>query len=230
VVFNNPMLYNSMMISVGRTVIGTLYTILVTGLASYSVSKIYPGKRLFTIILIIPMFIGAPLIPYYVVLFQLGLFNNFLVYILPAGFNAWYMLLMRTFFAGIPESMGESAKLDGAGELTIFFRIIIPLSMPIMATIAMFAGVAQWNSWFDGMVFVSRPQLRPMATLLQEMLHNFEFSDLRRALEQRVRDRTTSPESVKMATIIVSTIPIICVYPFLQKYFIKGVMIGAVKA
>ena len=160
----------------------------------------------------------------------MGLFNNFLVYILPLGFSTWYMLLMRTFFESIPESLSESARLDGAGEFRIFYRIILPLSMPILATIAMFAGVGQWNSWFDGMIYVSRPQLRPMATMIQEMLQRFEFSDLRRAIEQRVRDSTTSPESVKMATIIVSTVPIICVYSFLQRYFIKGVMIGAVKA
>jgi putative aldouronate transport system permease protein len=176
------------------------------------------------------MYISGGIIPYYVLLRQLGLFNSFLVYILPLGFNTYYLLLMRTFFESIPESLGESARLDGAGEIIIFFRIIFPLSMPIIATIAMFAGVWQWNSWFDGMVYISRPQMRPMATLIQEMLQNFESSDLRRAIEQRVRDSTTSPESVKMATIIVSTVPIICVYPFLQKYFIKGVMIGAVKA
>jgi putative aldouronate transport system permease protein len=176
------------------------------------------------------MYINGGMIPYYVVLNQLGLFNNFLVYILPLGFSAFYMLLMRTFFEGVPESLHESARLDGARELTIFIRIILPLSMPIIATIAMFAGVMQWNSWFDGMVYVSRPQMRPMATLIQEMLHKFEASDLRRAIEQQVRDSTTSPESVKMATIVISTVPIICVYPFLQKYFIKGVMIGAVKA
>jgi len=203
---------------------------LVTGLASYSISKQYPGKRLLTIFLIIPMYFSGGIIPFYVVIRQLGLFNNFLVYILPLGFSTWYMLLMRTFFESIPESLSESARLDGAGEFRIFYRIILPLSMPILATIAMFAGVGQWNSWFDGMIYVSRPQLRPMATMIQEMLQRFEFSDLRRAIEQRVRDSTTSPESVKMATIIVSTVPIICVYPFLQRYFIKGVMIGAVKA
>ena len=230
VVFGNNMIYTSMLISVMRTVLGTLYTIIVTGLASYSISRQYPGKRALSILLIIPMYISGGMIPYYVVLSQLGLFNNFLVYILPLGFSAYYMLLMRTFFEGVPESLHESARLDGAGELTIFLRIIIPLSMPIIATIAMFSGVMQWNSWFDGMVYISKPQMRPMATLIQEMLHKFEASDLRRAIEQQVRDSTTSPESVKMATIVVSTVPIICVYPFLQKYFIKGVMIGAVKA
>jgi len=230
VVFGNSMIYTSMLISVMRTVLGTLYAIIVTGLASYSISRTYPGRRVLSIMLIIPMYISGGMIPYYVVLSQLGLFNNFLVYILPLGFSAYYMLLMRTFFEGVPESLHESARLDGAGELTIFLRIIVPLSMPIIATIAMFSGVMQWNSWFDGMVYVSRPQLRPMATLIQEMLHRFETSDLRRAIEQQVRDSTTSPESVKMATIVVSTVPIICVYPFLQKYFIKGVMIGAVKA
>jgi putative aldouronate transport system permease protein len=230
VVFGNKMIYTSMLISVMRTVFGTLYTIIVTGLASYSISRRYPGRRMLSILLIIPMYISGGMIPYYVVLNRLGLFNNFFVYILPLGFSAYYMLLMRTFFEGVPESLHESARLDGAGELMIFVRIIVPLSMPILATIAMFAGVFQWNSWFDGMVYVSRPQMRPMATMIQEMLHKFEVSDLRRAIEQQVRDSTTSPESVKMATIVVSSVPIICVYPFLQKYFIKGVMIGAVKA
>lgn len=230
VVFKSNTILNSFYITVARTVLGVVYAILVTGLASYAISKRdIPGNRLISIFLIIPMYVSGGLLPYYVLIHDLHLFNNFLVFIVPAGFSAYNMLVMRTYFESIPASLEESAKLDGAGELTVLFKIIFPLSKPILATIAIFVGVRQWNQWFDAMLFITKPSLLPMQAILQKMLKEADLADLGvKAMVAKQRD--TSAESLRMATLMVTTIPIVLIYPFLQKHFIKGVMIGAVKA
>lgn len=231
VVFKNKLIYNSLCITVLRTFFGTVAGLVVTGLAAYAISKRkLPGKRMISIILIIPMYLSGGLIPYYVLITKLHLVNNFLVYILPHTFYAFNMIIMRTFFDTIPESLEESVKLDGGGDFTIFTKIIIPLSMPIIATMAMFLGVWQWNSWFDGMLFINNQYLLPMQTVLQRLLLENFSAQLSAEAFASLGSRRTTPESLKMATLIVSTIPIVCVYPFFQKYFIKGIMIGAVKA
>lgn len=230
VVFKNQLILNSFLVSVLRTAAAIVYSLIVTGLASYAISKsMLPGKKILSLILIVPMYISGGLIPYYVLIHDLHLFNNFLVYILPHGFSAFNMLIMKTYFDTLPPGLEESARLDGAGDITIFFRIILPLSMPIVATISMFVGVWHWNSWFDVMLFVNNIKLMPMQTMLQKLLMENFSADLKAQAAQAMGNNTTSPESLKMATIIVSTIPIVCIYPFFQKYFIKGVMIGAVK-
>jgi putative aldouronate transport system permease protein len=230
-VLANPAILRAFFISVSRTVIGVSYTLLVTGLAAYAVSKEWlAGRRFIVIYLIIPMYISGGLIPYYVLIHQIGLFNNFLVYILPHGFWAFNMLIMRTFFQTIPPSLEESASLDGAGPLTIFIKIIIPLSMPIVATISIFVGVFQWNSWFDGMLFITKKDLVPMQTFMQRLLMENFTTDILAKQSLSSSNITSSPESVKMSMIIVTTFPVLTIYPFFQKYFIKGVMIGAVKA
>jgi len=228
-VLDNPAIGRAFFISVARTALGIAYALIITGLAAYAISKEkLVGKRAITIFLIIPMYVSGGLIPYYVLIHQIGLFNNFLVYILPHGFWAFNMLIMRTYFQTIPSSLEEQAQIDGAGPLTIFFRIIVPLSMPIVATISIFVGVWHWNSWFDGMLFMTKRELIPMQTLMQRLLVENFTTDIFARISQTAS--VASPESVKMAMIIVTTVPVICIYPFFQKYFIKGVMIGAVKA
>jgi putative aldouronate transport system permease protein len=229
-VFVNPSVLNAFFISVTRTVVGVVYTVAITGLAAYAVSKDWlPGRRAIVLFLIVPMYVSGGLIPYYVLIYDLKLFNNFLVYILPHGFWAFNMLIMRTFFKNIPISLEESAGLDGAGPVMIFFRIIFPLSMPIVATISIFVGVFHWNSWFDGMLFMTRKNMVPMQTYMQRLLMENFSSDMR-AKASNAQAAVSSPESMKMAMIIVTTVPVLMIYPFFQKYFIKGVMIGAVKA
>ena len=229
-VLRNKLILNSFIISLLRTATAILYTLFVTGLASYAISKkTLPGRRIITLILIVPMYVSGGLIPYYVLIYDLHLFNNFLVYILPHAFWAFNMLIMKTYFDSLSPSLEESAKLDGASDIVIFIKIVIPLSMPIISTIAMFVGVWHWNSWFDVMLFVNDNKLIPMQTLLQKLLLENFSADLKAQAVLSMGNRTTSPESLKMATIIVSTIPIVCIYPFFQKYFIKGMMLGAVK-
>ena len=175
------------------------------------------------------MYISGGMIATFVNVVHLGLMNRLLVYILPYGFFAYYMLIMRTYYNTIPDSLEESAQLDGAGDVLIFFRIIMPLSKPIFATIALFAGVMQWNMWFDAMVYVSNVRLHPLQLVLQNVLKQASgLADIK-LLTQAIEIKVTV-ESVQMATLFVATVPILCIYPFVQRYFVKGVMIGAVKA
>lgn len=223
-------IYTSTLISVFRTVGGVLYSSIITGLASYAISKRdMPGNRVIALFLIIPMYISGGLLPYYVTISQLGLFNNLLVYILPHGFWAFNMLLMRTYFDTIPPDLEESARMDGASELTIFLKIIVPLSMPIFAVIAMFNGVWQWNSWFDAALFVTKFDLRPLQNVLQSLIQE-NTADLVMLMQGRIQERTVSAETIRMTTLIVTTLPIVFIYPFFQRHFIRGIMIGAVKA
>jgi putative aldouronate transport system permease protein len=229
-VFKMDIIYTATLISIFRTVGGVLYSAMITGLASYAISKRdMPGNRAIALFLIIPMYISGGLLPYYVTISQLHLFNNLLVYILPHGFWAFNMLLMRTYFDTIPPDLEESARIDGASELTIFLRIILPLSLPIFAVIAMFNGVWQWNSWFDASLFVTRFELRPLQNVLQSLIQE-NTADLVMLMQGRIQERTVSAETIRMTTLIVTTLPSVFIYPFFQRHFIRGIMIGAVKA
>lgn len=231
IVFQNQQLFTAFLVSVARTVIGTAYCLFVTGLAAYAISKRdIPGNRFIALVLIIPMYINGGLMPNYVNIYKLGLFNNFLVYILPLGFYTYFMLVMRTYFDSLPPSLEESAKLDGASDIAIFFKIILPLSAPIIATVALFAGVNQWNSWFDAMLYVTKRDLHPLQTVLQRILQQNATGDMQAAAKAAEFKKQTSPEALQMAMLIITTVPIVCVYPFLQRFFIKGILIGAVKA
>ncbi len=230
--FNNPDILAATMISIARTVLGALWAALVTSLAAYAVSKRdLPGNKFFTIFFIIPMYISGGLIPYYVLIHDLNLFNNILVYILPGGFYAFNMLIVKTYFDTIPPSLEESAKIDGAGYGKIFIKIIIPLSMPVISVILMFTAVLQWNSYFDVVLFITQKKFYPLQTILQNMLQETQTSV--QSLQtggQAMNGRVISSESVRMATLVITTVPIVIVYPFFQKHFVKGMMVGAVKA
>lgn len=229
-VFNQRNIFNSFGISILRTAIGAMYTLVITGLASYAISKRgMPGRRALSIFMLIPMYISGGLIPTYILMFRLHLINSFWVYILPNGFWAFNMMLMRTYFDGLPTELEEAAKLDGAGSLRIFFRIIVPCSMPIIAVIAMYSGVWQWNAWYDAMVYITKSGIKPLQAILQEMIMANYATQMSLASGGGVVEQS-SPEGVRMATLVVTTLPIVIVYPFFQKYFVQGVMIGAVKA
>ncbi|MCU6793169.1 carbohydrate ABC transporter permease [Paenibacillus sp. WQ 127069] len=233
-VFENNQIFRSFLVTAGRTIGGVLYSGTIVALAAYAISKrALPGNRFIAIFLLIPMYFSGGLLPSYILIYKLGLFNHFLVYILPHGFWAFNMLIMRTFFDSLPANLVESATIDGAGDFKVFWKIIIPLSMPVTATIAMFNGVFQWNSWFDAMLYVSNESLQPLSFILQRILKETLAAQLlaSQGLVGAIDmdSNQTSPESLKMATLIVSTIPIVVIYPFLQKYFVKGFMIGAVK-
>ena len=229
--FKSNDVLNAFMISAFRTGAGMLYTVLITGLASYAIAKPdLPGKRKITIFLIIPMYFTGGLLPTYVLLTRfLHLTNNILVYVLPNGFWAFNMILMRSYFETIPPSIEESASIDGAGEARIFFRIIVPLSMPIIAVIAMFSGVWQWNAWFDAKLYITRLDLKPIQSIFQ-MLLNENMANRIAQMQGQPQKVSVSPEGIRMAMLFITVLPITVIYPFFQKYFAKGIMIGAVKA
>lgn len=220
----------ALLISILRTVLGTLLHIIVTGMAAYAISiKTLPFRKPITLFLLVPMYLSSGLIPYFITIHDLKLMNNFLVYILPSAFVAYDMLIMRTFFESIPQSLTEYATIDGASNIKIFTRIILPLSKPIFAAIALFAGVGQWNSWFDALQFVTNTKLHPLSMLLQRILMANQIVDARSAMNLARQKGNISPQGIKMAILIITTVPIIFIYPFFQRYFVKGVMIGAVK-
>lgn len=237
-IFTNPKIYNAYLVTVARTVIGTLSGLLFTSMLAFGMAHSnLKGKKFYTMLCIIPMYFGGGLIPFYFLIRSLHLMNNFWVYIIPGLVGIWNMILMRTYFQGIPVSLEESARIDGANYFTVFFRIILPVSMPIIATIALFIGVGQWNAWFDAAMFVTKQQLKPMQTVLLSIISEARFAEqLAQTTAGAAADASNIGKNIKvnvrsitMATMIVTVLPIIMVYPFLQRYFIKGIMIGSLK-
>jgi putative aldouronate transport system permease protein len=177
------------------------------------------------------MYFSGGIIPYYLVVSGLGLRDNIWVFIIPSLYSSFNIILMRTFMVQLPESLNESARLDGAGDFIIFCRIILPLSMPVLATVALFTAVHHWNDWYTATVFTTGKKLWPASTLLLNILKSSEISSFISTKFFMVggRKRIVTPEALKMAMLIVTTLPVVIVYPFLQKYFVKGVMIGSLK-
>lgn len=230
-VFRYQGILESFLVSAARTIVGTMITLIVTSVASYVMTKknlvFYKGFYRF---FIASMFISGGLIPTFILYKQIGLYNSFLVYVLPGAFSVFYMILFRTYFIQLPKEIEESAFLDGAGELTIFVRIMLPLSLPILATIGLFVAVSQWNSWQDTLFFTSDPKLQTLQFVLMKVLRQAEAASMAKRTRSLLRNTISiTPESIKMAITIVATIPILLVYPFLQKYFVKGIVVGAVK-
>lgn len=238
-IFTNSTIWRAYGITIARTVIGTVGGLLITGALAFALSR--PGlvfKKFYTIIFLIPMYFGGGLMPSYFLNVQLGLYGNFLVYIIPALVNLWNMILMRSYFSSLPEALEESARIDGANYFTIFWKIYWPISTPIIATIALYFGVQHWNDWFTASLYMTtRPDLRPMQNILMSIVNESKFADqiaqlgggAAAAAGNIAKGRKTNTRSITMATMIVTIIPIIAIYPFLQRYFIKGIMIGSVK-
>lgn len=220
---------NSIGITVARTVIGTPLAVLVTTATAYALSRreLLFRKQL-NIFFIFTMYFGGGMVPFYLLLKNLGLLNNFLVYILPNLLSIYNMILVRNYIESIPEALFESAKLDGANELTIFFRIILPLSKPIIMTIGLFVAIMHWNSWFDAYLYTNSQSLKTMQSILVEILNQYQTNEAGASVSDRMKQSLT-PDSIRMAATMITTIPIIMIYPFIQKYFVKGIMLGSVK-
>jgi putative aldouronate transport system permease protein len=238
--FAHPLIYSAFLISVARTLLSIVLSCFFTALMAYALTKRdLPGRSIFIFYFFFTTLFSGGLIPTYIMYRQIGLLNNFWVYVIPGIFSFFNAIILRTFFYTIPESLQESARIDGCKELAIFFRIMLPLSIPAMVTIALFVGVGNWNDWFTGAIFVPRRRdLYPAATLLNDLLSQAVFENSMSSTGGKTQinealmsaaGRATTPESLKMAFLIILTLPIICVYPFLQKYFVKGVMIGSIK-
>ncbi len=223
---------HAIFITIAKTAAGSLLTVLFTCLVAYGFShKDLLFKKAYHVILLICMYFSGGLIPYYLILRSYTLLNTFWVYIIPSMFSTYYCILAVSFFKEIPAELKESARLDGAGELTIFARIILPLSKALLATLGLFAAVSQWNSWSDTAFFApGNKSLRTLAFLMRDVIiRNQVDTSSRQALMQAAKHTTVTAASVQMAAMIIAVLPIMAVYPFLQKYFVKGIMLGAVK-
>jgi len=218
----------SFLVSVFITVAGTLAAIILTALTAYPLSKRnMPGVGFIMVLFVFTMMFNGGIIPNYMLIKELGLINNLGSIILPAMISVFNLLVIKSYYESLPEALEESAKIDGAKPLRILFQIILPLSTPVIATIALFYAVHYWNDFFNPMLYISKPSLKPLQLYLQDIVMDANNSS---ALNKLADDRlNASSEGVRAATVIASTIPIVMVYPFLQKYFIKGVLIGSVK-
>ena len=220
---------HSILVTVARTLIGTPLAVLVTSALAYVLScRDLIGRKPLNVLFIFTMYFGGGMVPYYMVLKNLGLLDNFLVFILPNLLSVYNMILVRNYIESMPEALFDAARIDGANDLTIFFRLVLPLSKPIIMTIALFVAIGQWNSWFDAYLYTNSQNLKTMQSILVEILNQYQTSDAGATAANRMSQSIT-PDSIRMAATMVTTIPIIMVYPFIQKYFVKGIMLGSVK-
>ncbi|WP_130859053.1 carbohydrate ABC transporter permease [Gracilibacillus phocaeensis] len=227
-VFNDATIWNAFIISVLKTVIGVVTHVFFTAMVAYGMSKSHIfGRNIYTALGIGTLFFSGGIIPTYLLMRGLGLLDSFWVYILPSLFSYYDMIIMMNFFREIPKSLEESAKIDGAGIFKIFMRIILPLSTPVLATIALFNGVFQWNDYMTANLYINNEALYPIQMKLYEIIVQQEAANMQ-DITTSVVVPTTS-QSVQLATIVIATVPIVLVYPFLQKYFMSGIMVGAVK-
>jgi putative aldouronate transport system permease protein len=228
-VFKNPHIYTGFRNTIFRVVLGTALTMLVTIMTAYPLSKKYfPNRSLWTSLIVFTMFFSGGLIPSYLLVRSLGIYNTIWAMVLPGLISTYNMIIMRNFFMNIPSELEESARMDGANDLLILARIIVPVSGPIIATVALWTMVGHWNAWFDCMIYISTTGKQVLQLILRRIV--LEGTSQLMELNSSIEDiGMTNPDSVKAATIMVATIPILLVYPFLQKYFVKGVMIGSLK-
>lgn len=229
-VFQDKTIVRAFTITILRTLIGTLTNVLFTAMVAYAFSKKkLMGRKIYMIMGTITMFFGGGLIPFFILIKNIGLYDNFWVYIIPSMFNFYNLLIFMSFFRELPAGLEESAKLDGANDMYIFVKIILPLSMPVLATIALFTGVFHWNDYFMGVMYTSKQELQPIQTFLYRIVASASASKTVVALPAGISAQRVSSQSVRLATMVVTTAPIVFVYPFLQKYFVKGMLIGSMK-
>lgn len=226
-VFSNKLIWygfrNTLIVAVGGTFLNVIFSVL----GAYPLSKKYlPNRNLWTGLIVFTMYFSGGLIPSYMIVKHLGMINSLNSLILPGLVSAFNMIIVRNYFMSIPDSLEDAAKIDGANDYTILYRIILPLAKPIIATISLWYGVAHWNSWFHSMLYIQDQKKQVVQFVLRMILSEGKVDELGETLEQAA---SVSPESMKMAALIVVTIPIICVYPFIQKYFVKGIMVGSLK-
>lgn len=226
----DPAWQNAFFISVARTVVGTAFSVIVTCLFSYGLSrKNLMFRKVYIFLVVFSMYFSGGLIPYYVLLRNLGLPNTFWVYVIPGMVNSFFTITGINFFNSIPESMLESARISGAKEIQIFWKIILPVSLPFIATISLFVAVGHWNSWLDSAYFVRDPGLQTLAFKMMTTINKVMASSADIGAGQMSAANTTTGFTIQATAMVISMLPIMCVYPFQQKYFVRGMMLGSVK-
>ncbi len=228
VVFQNPMVLRGYGNTLFVVVMGCFINIIMTCIAAYVLSRHeFMWRRFLTAMIVITMYFSGGLIPFYFTVKELGLNGTLWALIIPVAINPFNLIILRTSFEGVPNSLVESARIDGARHFTVLFRIVVPLSLPSIAVIILYYGVAHWNNWFHAMIFLQTAREKyPLQLILREILLQNTMQD---STAINMDNRPDIGETVRYALIMVATVPILFVYPFLQKYFVKGVLIGAVK-
>lgn len=227
-VFRDSSIWQAFFISISKTVIGVVTHVFFCAMVAYGLSKRYVrGRKVYVSMGVITMFFSGGMIPTYLLIKDLGMLDSFWVYIIPALLSYYDVIILMNFFRGVPDSLEESAKIDGAGDWRIFLSLFIPLSMPAMATIALFNGVGQWNDFMTTKLYVTSEALYPLQMKLYEIIVQSQTQSMQNVAGAVVIE--TATKGVQLATIVITTLPIVIIYPLLQKYFISGMMLGAVK-
>ncbi|MEO3946336.1 carbohydrate ABC transporter permease [Gorillibacterium sp. CAU 1737] len=225
----NTAFLHSLRLGAERTVLGTVISMAVITMAAYSLSKTshrFPGRQIYIWVFVFTMLFSGGLIPSYILISKLHMIDTMWALILPPAVSVWNMILMLNFFRTVPLELEEAALIDGAGHLRVLWSVYLPVSMPSIATLSLFTMVFHWNSWFDGMIYMSNPNKYPLATYLHSMIVSDNLSRIGVTLESI---DNFSNRTVKSAQIFIGALPILFVYPFLQKYFVKGIVLGSVK-
>lgn len=230
---NSALIFNGYRITVFVTVVGTFLSIAVNGMMGYVLSRKHlAGRRILNLYVLLTMLFNGGMVPWYLVCTQyLHLKDTIWALIFPMVVSAWYIFLIRNYFTGVPEELWESAKLDGASEFVVFGRIYLPLATPVIATVVLFAALGFWNDWWLGLMLIDDSSKQPLQMLLRTMISNIQFLQTMSQQSSEVQAMLASVpgDGVKMAMVVITTGPIILLYPFVQKYFMKGIMVGAVK-
>lgn len=228
-VLTNPNILTGYTNTLIRTILGTSLTLIMTCIAAYPLSRReMPYRSMITFVIVFTMLFNGGIVPGYLLIKKLGLINTIWVLVIPGMISAFNVIIVKNFFESLPESLVESARIDGAGEWRILFSIYIPLSKPVLATVALWTSVAHWNAWFDALLYITDDSKQVLQTFLQRIV----IESSTQMMELGVTDTSVlafTSETIKAATIVVTILPIICVYPFVQKYFVKGIMLGGVK-
>ncbi|HCM28122.1 MAG TPA: sugar ABC transporter permease [Treponema sp.] len=229
-VFRNKDIWRAYSNTIIYTVAGTLINLFFSSLCAYPLSrKDFYGRSVFTFIIALTMFLSGGMIPLYIVVRKLRLIDTMWALVLPGAVNTFNMIIMRTFFQGIPASLHESARIDGANDIRVLRSIVLPLSMPIMATMTLFYAVQHWNSFFNALIYLNTKAKYPVQIMLRNIVVASEFADQQADIGSVSTNFNVVAQNYKYAVIMITVLPIICAYPFLQKHFAKGAMIGAIK-
>ena len=229
-VFSEPRFLSSFLNSVFVTAAGTVINMLLSVFGAYALSKKrLAGRKIILSMILFTMLFSGGLIPYYLVVSGLHLSNTIWAMIIPSAVNTFYLIIMKNYFSSLSPSLEEAAKIDGANDIQILFRVMLPISLPFIATFVLFYSVERWNEWWNALLFINDSSLQPLQIYMRNLLVNYNNQMSQQAMLILGDKRIANFQAVQMASIVVSTVPILCIYPFVQKHFVKGVMVGSVK-
>lgn len=221
---------NSLLVSLFVTIVGTAVNMVLSVIAAYVLSRKYlDGRNMIMSVIVFTMLFGGGLVPTYMVIKDMGLINKVWAMILPTAINTYYLIIMKNYFLGLPDGLFEAAKLDGTGEWTMLWKVAFPLSKPIMATFTLFYAVDRWNEWYNALLYINKKALSPLQIYLRDILTSLNSQLSTQAQQMMGSTQKVSTSAVQMATIVITALPIMLVYPYLQKYFVNGVMVGGIK-